>query len=503
MIAKFNLWARYSFPKYFTSPDAEFHEQIDLYNLQAYRGELKSFVDIAFRGAAKTARTKLFIAFCVANDTEHYRRYIKVLAADGDNSKQIVTDVYNMLISAKVSTLYPEIFVKTGKKREERMASFTTTTGIKVVADTVGTDQRGAIQEETRPDLLWFEDFENRTTLRSGKKTQAIRENMEEARTGLSVNGSAIYTCNYISENGNVHMLVTQKSQAKKVLIIAITKDQRATGEPTWPERYPRAAIAQMQEDDDDFEGERLCKPSAAKDVFFNRETLERMEGMPLLEEIAGLRIYSHFNPSHRYGSGHDVAGGVGLDSSTSVILDFSMVPARDVAVFESNTIRPDDFGHEIDRETRLYNKNIAAIEKNNHGHATIAIAKRLKVNLFKTQSKETRVGMPREPTEYGWHTNALTKPKMLFDLASAIEKGLLVINDPRIREDLKGYTRNDLIENENDPRLTTRHFDLVIALAIAWQMRNFAQTAAEASKNDEEMAQLIKKNESLQKIPK
>ena len=49
------------------------------------------------------------------------------------------------------------------------MASFTTTTGVKVVADSVGTDQRGAIQEESRPDFIWFEDFENRTTLRSAK----------------------------------------------------------------------------------------------------------------------------------------------------------------------------------------------------------------------------------------------------------------------------------------------------------------------------------------------
>ena len=65
--------------------------------------------------------------------------------------------------------MYPEIFQKTNKKREETMASFTTTTGIKVVADP-GTDQRGAIQEESRPDFIWFEDFENRTTLRSAKK---------------------------------------------------------------------------------------------------------------------------------------------------------------------------------------------------------------------------------------------------------------------------------------------------------------------------------------------
>ena len=30
-------------------------------------------------------------------------------------------------------------------------------------------------------------------------------------------------------------------------------------------------------------------------------------------------------------------------------------------------------------------------------------------------------------------------------------------------------------MDNENDPRLTTRHFDLLIAAAIAWQMKDHA----------------------------
>ena len=47
------------------------------------------------------------------------------------------------------------------------MASFTTATGVKMIADTVGTDQRGDIQENVRPDFIWFDDFETRKTLRS------------------------------------------------------------------------------------------------------------------------------------------------------------------------------------------------------------------------------------------------------------------------------------------------------------------------------------------------
>ncbi len=264
---KFQLFARHFFPKYFSSEDADFHPQIDLNNLKVYRGELEQFVDGAFKGAAKTSRTKLFIAFVVAADQDHFRKYFRILSADNTNSEQISTDIYNMLVSPAVSALYPEIFTKTQAKREERMSSFTTATGIKIYADTVGTSQRGALQEEARPDFVWFEDFENRTTLRSIKKTIMIWENMEEARTGLAKNGSCLYTCNYISEMGNVHTLVTKPMTRKFVLITPILQD----GKSAWPARYSLAEIEQMRQDDEDFDGERMCKPSASKDLMFDR----------------------------------------------------------------------------------------------------------------------------------------------------------------------------------------------------------------------------------------
>lgn len=471
VIFKFNLWARYFFPKYFDSPDADFHQEIDETNLAIYRGELNSFVDIAFRGAAKTARTKLFLGYCITNDLLHTRKYIKVLSADGTNSKQIVTDIYNMFVQPKVKEIYPEIFTKTAAKREETMSAFTTATGIKVLADTVGSEQRGAIQEETRPDLIWFEDFENRKTLRSAVITKAIWDNMEEARTGLAVGGGAIYTANYISERGNVHILITRESKNKKVLLIPILKD----GKSTWETRYSLEAIEQMRQDDDDFEGERLCQPSASLDVMFDRENLDRMEVKQPVKVTAGFKIFKEYNPSHRFGSGHDVAGGVGLDSSTSAFIDFSVLPNQVVATFKSNTIKPDSFGDEVVRESDIFGGSIIAVEKNNHGHATIARAKQLNANQYYTQGKATQIGQT-PPKEYGWHTNPASKPKMMFDLVKAVDDGHLLLNDESLIAEAKSYTRDDLMDTEVDPRLTTRHFDLLIACAIAYQMKDYAR---------------------------
>jgi hypothetical protein len=469
ILFKFNLWAKLYLPKYFTSPDAPFHQEIDKYNLKCYREEF-TFVDVAFRGAAKSARTKLFLAYCIANDLEHFRKYIKILSTDIKNAHQIVTDIYNIFVLPEIKEMYPEIFQKTITKREETMSSFTTSTGIKMLALPLGVEQRGALQEESRPDLIWNEDFESRVTLRSAVKTKAIWDNMEEARTSLAQGGSCLYTCNYVSESGNVHKLITKKADNKKVLIVPIIDDK---GVITW-NRYTKEEIEQMKKNDDDFEGERLCKPSASKDVYFDRESLEKQILIKPLKIVSGLKIFKEPESLHKYASGHDIGGGVGFDSSTTVVIDFSAMPAEVVAVYADNITKPDLFAYEIQKQIKDYNNCLCAPEVNNYGNATLAILKQLKLNLYKRIQTNEEVIKNRPPADYGWETNALTKPKMLSELADAIIKGLLIINDEDLFNEIKGYTRNDLLETVNDPRLTTRHFDLLIALAICWQMKTY-----------------------------
>lgn len=469
ILLKFNLWARFFFPKYFSKQEAPFHKEIDLNNLAVYKGEIKSFTDIVFRGGAKTTRTKLFVAFCIANDTGNYRKYFKILTKDLGNSKQIVTDIYNMFVDKRVKSFYPEIFAKTDAKRQESMNVFDTSTGVKVLADTVGVDQRGQLQESSRPDFILFDDFETRATLRSAVISKALWDNMEEARTGLSKGGGCIYNCNYLSERGNVHKLVLKENEDNKVLIVPIIEN----GIPAW-NIYTVADIESIKHDAEDFEGEYLCKPSASRDVLFNRESIDAQKALNVLRESSGFKIYKEFTPAHRYAGGHDVAGGVGLDSSTSVFIDFECFPAQVVATFANNEIKPDTFGDEIYRQSHIFGGCLVAPEKNNHGHATISRLRQLEADLFLTPKKDTQI-LFNPAKEYGWHTNGATKPKMLFALSKAIEDGHLVLNDKDLIAEARSYTRNDLMDKDEDVRLTTRHFDLLIACAIAWQMKDYA----------------------------
>lgn len=473
IVLKFNLWGRKLHPKYFKSSDAPFHKDIDENNAKVFLGLIDSFTDAAFRGAAKTTRTKLFFSFWITNDTTRSRKYLKILAEDGTNSKQSVTDIYNMLITPSSMWLYPEVFAKTEHKREETMSSFTTSTGIKLVADTVGSDQRGALQEDTRPDVLWFDDFETRNTLRSAVKTFSIWLNMQEAIDGLAKPGGYIATCNYISERGNVHKLVEKKGPRDIVLIQSI---KNADGSPSWPARYTDAEVAEILRKAED-EAEYTQTPSAGKDVYFSRGDVDKQQAIDPLREVAGFKIFKVYNPSHRYAGGMDVAGGVGLDSSTSIFIDFDTIPAQVVGTYNNNLIKPDDFGDEIQKQGDRFGECLVAPEKNNHGHATIGRLKQIydrsKIHITQRaddKRKEGVVGL-----EYGWETNSLTKSKMLTAFSSAIENGLVALNDEDLIREARSYTRNDLMDAEVDPRMSTRHFDLLMAACIAWQMKDFA----------------------------
>lgn len=472
VLFKFNLWGRYFFPKYYKSKDAPFHKDLDMGNIEAYRGDIEQFVNVAFRGAAKTARTKLFLAFVITNDIDHHRRYIRCLSAEVDNAKQSVTDIYNMLISPRVNELYSEVFQATTSKREETMGSFTTATGVKMLAKQVGVDQRGNIMEDAKADFDWYDDFETKTTLYSARKGKKIWDNMEEARTGLAQGGASIYTCNYISERGNVHTLVTKKGTSKKVMNIPIMD---SNGNPTW-ERYTKEEIERMKIDDDDFWGERMGKPSASKDAYFDRETLDKQVTMNPIKELAGFKIYREYNPSHRIAGGADIAGGLGLDSSTSVFIDFDTIPAQVVGTFVNNEISPEVFGDELARQGNIFGTCLLAPENNKYDSCIGRLKQVYPTDkIHKTQKSENQIAFSAQTT-FGWNTNQSSKPKMLSMLRDAIEDGLLQINDEDILNELKSYTRNDLLDRTEDVRLVTRHWDLIIALAIAWQMKDHAR---------------------------
>lgn len=490
---KFQYFTRYNFPKFFKSKDAPFHREMVLNFIDLYRGKGvdNEFLNIGFRGCSKTTFRKLFKVFVITCDTEHRRKYHKFLSADSQNSVQFVTDIYNMLISKRLNQLFPETFEKTTAKREETMSSFTTSYGVKLRAGTIGQSQRGNVQGEedaTRPDDLDFDDVESRDTLRSAVKTRRIWDNMQEAVNGLDHSGTTCYSANYISERGNVHLLV---QRVKNKMIIPIQDEE---GNPTW-DRFSLKDIESIKSKADDFEGEYLCKPSASKDVLFDRESIDKQIAKKPIRESAGLKVFKEFTASHRTAGGMDVALGVGLDSSTSVFIDFDTIPAQVIGTYYNNQIRPKEFGDEIVREARIFGECYVAPEKNNAGISTIDRLKEIyPMQRIHTTQRKLQGIQYAIPNEFGWDTNGDTKSRMFNDLSQAVESGWIDLNDEDLIREAKSYTRNDIMDKEVDPRLVTRHFDLLTACAIAWQMKEFAMRSSQKEQPNT-IDNLFKKN--------
>lgn len=485
VVLKFNLWVRFFFPDFFKIKDSLKHKELDESLVKLYKGEVSNFVQIAYRGFGKTTRNKMFVAFIILNDEEQFRRFFRFLTYDTGSGSNFVTDVYNILIQPIIVSYYGKSFNETAKvkkkreekKREETKHFFTTVNGFTMMTKTVGQAQRGAVIEDVRPHFDIYDDFENSKSLRSAVLTNSIWLNMEEARNGLAPRfGVSLYTCNYLSESGNVHKLVEKHrdNPNSKVLIVPIWDKNKV---PTW-DIFTAEQIQEILDNAEDPEGEYLCQPTSSKTAFFDRKRLNKLEAREPVKEVNGLKIFYEINQTHDYSSGHDVARGVSLDSSTSVFWDFSTFPARVVATYHNNKIIPEAFGSEVSYQAKLFNRCLVGMENNYGDSAVKCLADNYDKNFIyhenwiKEITKDNKKILGQN--FLGFKTTSRSKEIILQDLRKAVKNGEVEIPDKNLLNELKSYSINDLYDNSIDPRLVTKHYDLLMACAIGYFMRKF-----------------------------
>ena len=217
--------------------------------------------------------------------------------------------------------------------------------------------------------------------------------------------------------------------------------------------------------------------PVKAGEMLFDRRKMDELIRycQPAREISAGLFLWDSFNPSHRYAIGADTSEGVGRDANSSVIIDFSKIPCEQIGSYANANIGPDTFGYELVRQGNMFGTCLLAPESNNTGLTTITILKdNYPIDKIYRRVEHDRI--TNAPTKrLGWRTTGQTKPEMLFKLKTAVENGALVIRDERILSEMRSYGVSDLSEDSE-----TRHFDLLIALAIAWQMNIYSKPSEE-----------------------
>jgi hypothetical protein len=465
VVAKFGLFARSCYPRYFQHPSAPFHKDMVTNYLKSYLFD-ENRMELGFRGCAKTSLLELVVTFVLLNDKALRKKYIKILARDLKNSKQLVTDIYNKVI--EVEHIYGDLFEDEGKKkREETMASFTMKKGVKLSAGTVGQSQRGHKQDAFRPDWVLFEDIEDRESISSQVMTAGVIQRCDEAITGLAINSSFVVNGNYISEDGTIEWF-----KKKSNVTTNITPIMTPGGIPTWSV-ITKEKIEQLKKDSLDFAGEYLCDPQRSGAKYFDIERIKAdlQKAKPADRESSGVKYWGKYISSNAYGIGADTSEGKGLDSNALVVWDFTTGSV--MATFYDNEIQPDLFAFEMVRVGREFGNCILAPEVNNtSGGMVIQVLKEKDYPNIHRKTLTDRMNNVLTK-QLGWHTNSKTKPEMLGQFRRDYNNGLIHIYDEQLLKEMRAFNINDV--GEVTTGLVTRHFDLLMAAAIGWQMRNYA----------------------------
>lgn len=234
--------------------------------------------------------------------------------------------------------------------------------------------------------------------------------------------------------------------------------------------------------------------PSTSDEAFlssgnklFAPEVIEAQKDKFVCEpvEIRGDFIYFRkFVKGHYYGLGADVSQGVLKDSSTIAVIDFTTNEL--VATYKSSSVDPVTFAYDIKKMALDYGGCIAAPEANAVGLTTCVTLNNIYPHIY----LQVREGLLEDhPTQkLGWLSTKATKPKMMYELSEAMSEGELKILDEGVLIEAKSFNKEDTLDVTVDDR-TTRHFDKLTAVAIAWQMRSQMTKGREAPERVSEIA--------------
>lgn len=190
-------------------------------------------------------------------------------------------------------------------------------------------------------------------------------------------------------------------------------------------------------------------------------------------QERRGWLFYDEIKANHHYVIGADPAEGTGGDSTAATIIDFSTRIPKLVATFQDRNTPPDIFAYELRTMGEMCNLALIMVERNNHGHATLNTLKGIYPIDYIYKEVRTSHEDDEETFNLGWHTNLATKPRMFYELATALNDNLIEIPSYQVLKELGEIDRAELgkIRIKGDDE-TSKHFDLSSSLAIAYQGR-------------------------------
>jgi hypothetical protein len=198
-----------------------------------------------------------------------------------------------------------------------------------------------------------------------------------------------------------------------------------------------------------------------------------KAKGLPPPKEVrGGWLFYEEIKANHHYVIGADPSEGIGGDHSAASIIDFTKKIPKVIATFADKHTPPDIFAHELRVVGEMCNFALIMVERNNHGHALLSTLKGIYPLEYIYREVRTDKDENYETSKLGWQTNLATKPRMFYELATAVNDDLLEIPSISILNEASSFDRSELSTLKERDEESTRHFDLLTATAIAYQGR-------------------------------
>lgn len=521
---EFALFAMYYFAEYFTYKIPAFQWLMYIALNQFTQGKFKFLLWIMFRESAKTTIAKIYVTYCIAF---RKKRFINYDSYDKGNAEAALFDISTWLQTNKRlikdfgHLYYEDARTAAHQSKMKRINEFVTVNRVKVKAYSTQESTRGRIFDRWRPDLYIVDDFETEITTKSAPVTAKIIAHIDAMKAGISVDGQIIFLCNLTSESGSVASLIAEAKENPISWRVHRVDVEDGEGNIAWPDKYvplrdealkinearpKEEMVVSLEEKKKDlnaggrkvYEAEMLNNPEAAGEPFFNRERVDadiaKAKRKPPIKNVGGLSIWEEYkarnstylpgNTLPRYAFGADTAKGVKRDSCTSVGIRFSRIDKERsavVATYASNTIAPDEFGDEFAAHGRLFGECLLAPELNNTGYATVTRLKAIyPQHRIYRRTEDDQVG-ERVTRDLGWEARPGAVESIYYNFRASYDAGEIDVWCPALLAEIRSFTKRDLVEatkRRDDPQgagVITKHFDLLRAACIAWEMRTHA----------------------------
>ncbi len=230
-------------------------------------------------------------------------------------------------------------------------------------------------------------------------------------------------------------------------------------------------------------------------DCFFDVNMLSQAKErtMQPIRTIGNTKIFKNAVVGHSYSAGVDVAGGTKKDRGTCIILDCNT--GETVVEISDNTSKEDALAYYFYKVAAQSDYGIPYFPHTGievaGGWGQLFTSKLIELGypkklIYHKSHKDCTTGFcthTDDRTNWGWSPNAGNKLMILNRLEEAVRDGVIIPYSDDMIEELGAFIRQDRDVNNPAKGYTVEaqagsHDDRVIALAIAWYMREFSKPA-------------------------